>query len=170
MTKLISQNAVLSICIHWIRIRIRFRIRIRIQGFDDQKLKKKHSCNFLLFLLKIAIYLSVGLHKGHQSFRRSLQLSALKREHPALQKMDFLKLFSIFAFLDPHCESGSGYGSRDPIESGSNLTTLQKWLPHETVTILEAYSITIFFPIICRWLYQTQQQDGALKYSCCECQ
>jgi hypothetical protein len=33
----------------------------------------------------------------------------------------FLRLWVIFALLepDPDCESGSGYGSRDPIESGS---------------------------------------------------
>jgi hypothetical protein len=33
-------------------------------------------------LIKIAI--SLGLHKGHPSYRRSLQTS---REHPALQKI-----------------------------------------------------------------------------------
>jgi hypothetical protein len=48
--------------------------------------------------------------------------SALKGEHPALQKMKFIKFFLclwvIFAFLEPNpdCESGSV----DPIESGSN--------------------------------------------------
>jgi hypothetical protein len=53
------------------------------------------------------------------------KLSALKREHPAIQKMKFINFFLclwvIFALLgpDPDCESGSGYGSRDPIESGS---------------------------------------------------
>jgi hypothetical protein len=52
--------------------------------------------------------------------------SAIKREHPALQKMKFINYFIffwlIFALLDPHpdCKSGSGYGSRDPIESGSD--------------------------------------------------
>jgi hypothetical protein len=51
--------------------------------------------------------------------------SALKREHPALQKMQFLNflllLCVIFAHLDPDpdSESGSGYGSIDLIESGS---------------------------------------------------
>jgi hypothetical protein len=61
--------------------------------------------------------------------------SALKREHPALQKIKFIN-FSLFvghfALLDPdldresgsRCESGSRYGSGDPIESGS--TTLTK--------------------------------------------
>ena len=47
--------------------------------------------------------------------------SALKREHPALQKMKFMNFFLclwvIFALLDPDCESGSGY------ESGSTTLT-----------------------------------------------
>ncbi len=62
---------------------------IRIQGFDDQKLKKKKihlKIFYLLFLLKIAIYLC-------PSYRRSL--SALKREHPALKKLNLLT-FSMF--------------------------------------------------------------------------
>jgi hypothetical protein len=52
--------------------------------------------------------------------------SDLKREHPALQKMKFINCFlflwAVFALLDPDpdCESRSGYGSRDPIEFGSN--------------------------------------------------
>jgi hypothetical protein len=53
--------------------------------------------------------------------------SALKREHAALQEMKiinfFLCLWVIFALLDPDRESGSGYRSRDPIESGSNPDT-----------------------------------------------
>jgi hypothetical protein len=50
--------------------------------------------------------------------------SALKREHPTLQNMNFLKFFLllwvIFALLDPDPDSESGSGSTDPIESGSN--------------------------------------------------
>ncbi len=44
---------------------------------------------------------------------------SLKIEHPALQKMQFI-LFSMF--VGPFCPpgSGSGYGSRNPIESGFN--------------------------------------------------
>jgi hypothetical protein len=48
-------------------------------------------------------YLSLGLHKGHLRFRRSLH-SALKREHPALQNMKFINFliffWVIFALLD----------------------------------------------------------------------
>jgi hypothetical protein len=46
---------------------------IRIYGFEDQKLKKKNTAeNFLISFLdkKIAIYLSLGLHKGCPSYRR----------------------------------------------------------------------------------------------------
>jgi hypothetical protein len=47
----------------------------------------------IFFLSKIAIYLSLGLHKGRPSYKKP---SALKREHPALQNMKFLDFFSIF--------------------------------------------------------------------------
>jgi hypothetical protein len=78
---------------------------IRIQGFDDQKLKEKNTADFFsfFFCLKLAICLSPGLHKGRPSYRRSLSTLALLDP-------------------DPDCESGSGDGSRDPIDSGS--TTL----------------------------------------------
>jgi hypothetical protein len=46
---------------------------IRIQGFDDQKLKKKSTSEKMFYLIsKIAIFLSLGLHKGRPSYRRSL--------------------------------------------------------------------------------------------------
>jgi hypothetical protein len=48
---------------------------VRIQGFDDQKLKKKIQLKFfyIFFCSKIAIYLSLGLLKGRPSYMRSLQ-------------------------------------------------------------------------------------------------
>jgi hypothetical protein len=52
--------------------------RIHIHGFDNQKLKKKNPAEILLkifFCSKIAIYLSIGLHRGRLSYRRSLQPS-----------------------------------------------------------------------------------------------
>ncbi len=80
------------------------------QGFDDQELKKMYSCKtfFVSFGSKIAIYLSLGLHKG-------LKPSALKREHPALQNITILKSFSIFVghFSSP----GSGSGSSNSINA-----------------------------------------------------
>ncbi len=49
---------------------------------------------------KIAIYLSLGLHRGRNSYP-----SALKREHPGLQNMKILNFFLswwvIFALLVP---------------------------------------------------------------------
>jgi hypothetical protein len=43
--------------------------------------------------------LSLSLHKGRLSYGRSLQ--ALKREHPALQNMKFLKFFLLWVIF-PH--------------------------------------------------------------------
>jgi hypothetical protein len=51
--------------------------------------------------------------------------SALKKEHSALQNMEFINSFLlfwvIFALLDLDPQFGSGLGSRDPIESDSIL-------------------------------------------------
>ncbi len=49
-----------------------FGSRSGSRGFDDQKLKRNYSWKKILF----TIYLSLGLHKGHLSYRRSLQLSS----------------------------------------------------------------------------------------------
>ncbi len=70
----------------WIRIdlmRIRTQYRYRIQGFDDQKLKinLQLKINWIFFLIKIAIKLSLGLHKIRTSYRKSLQLSKKKIQH-----------------------------------------------------------------------------------------
>jgi hypothetical protein len=43
--------------------------------------------------------------------------TALRREHQALQNMEFLKFFSIF--VGHFCHPGSGSGSTDLTESGS---------------------------------------------------
>ncbi len=60
--------------------------------------------------------LSLGLHKGRPSYRRSLPPS---KEY--IQYLKFINLFSIFVgHLWP---PGSEYGSRDPTESGSNPDT-----------------------------------------------
>ncbi len=48
---------------------------MRIQGFDNPKLDKIYICKkmfYIFFLLKIEIYLSLGLRKGRPSYRRSL--------------------------------------------------------------------------------------------------
>ncbi len=55
-------------------------------GFWWPKIGKKFQLklNYIFFWSKIAIYLSLGLHKGRPSYRRSLQPSKVKIEHPAL--------------------------------------------------------------------------------------
>jgi hypothetical protein len=117
---------VLWIRTHWIWIRIQHFnwIRIRIQGFDDQKLKEKNTAEklFIFFWSKITIYLSLGLHKGRLSDKRSLKSS---------KKMKFIN----FSFFVGHfCTSGSGLRIwiqiriQGPhwirIQSGSGSTTL----------------------------------------------
>ncbi len=64
----------------------------------------------IIFLSKTTIYLSLGLHKGRPSYRRSLQLSSIPNF--------FLLLWFIFALLDPNPDSE--YESTDLIESGYN--------------------------------------------------
>jgi hypothetical protein len=53
--------------------------------FDDLKLKKIYSWKFNFYFLdkKIAINLSLGLHKGRPSYRRSLQ--------PSKENIQYLK-------------------------------------------------------------------------------
>jgi hypothetical protein len=51
---------------------------IRIQGFKDQKLRKKITANKNLIT---TVYLSLGLHKERPSYRRSLQLSKEAIQH-----------------------------------------------------------------------------------------
>jgi hypothetical protein len=85
---------------------------IRIQGFDEQKSKKKkYSRKFFLFffLSKIAIYLSLGLHKGRPSYsRRSLPPS--KEKHSALQKNKCIHF--LYFFVGHFCPPGTGSGLR----------------------------------------------------------
>ncbi len=73
--------------------------------WTDPKLKKKNTAeNFCLtFWLKISIYLSLGLHKGGPGLQE--KPSALKRDHPALQKWNLLT-FSIL--VGKFCPPGSG--------------------------------------------------------------
>ncbi len=74
----------------------------RILGFDDQNFEKIYSKKISIFLSNIAIYLTLDLHKGRPSYRRSLQPA---RELPALQNMIFWIFFlfswAILAFLHP---------------------------------------------------------------------
>jgi hypothetical protein len=77
----------LRIRIHFIRIR-NFKLNtntdpdpIQIQGFNDQKLKKKQLKKKKIFGSKTTIYLSPGLHEERPSYRRSLQLSKEAIQH-----------------------------------------------------------------------------------------
>ncbi len=86
----------------------RIRIRIRIQGFDDQN--EKTQLIFFLLWSKIAIYWSLGLHKGRPSCRRSLQPSKENIQH---FKRWNLTTFSIFLghFNPPGSVSGTDPGT-----------------------------------------------------------
>ncbi len=112
------QYTVFRIRIHFLRIWIRIqRLRletntdpdtdpdpIRIQGFNDQKLKKKYSWkNFLFFFDQTAIYLSLGLHKVCPGYRRSLQLTKEAIQH--------FKTWIFSSFVGHFCPPGSGSGS-----------------------------------------------------------
>ncbi len=94
-----------------IRIRIQhfFLLRIRIPdpdpGFDNLNWKKNYSWKFnLFFWSKIAIYLSLGLHEGHPSYRRSPQ-----KRTSSTSKHEKSVLFSFF--VGHFCPPGSGSGS-----------------------------------------------------------
>jgi hypothetical protein len=79
--------------------------------------KKSWFFSSSIFTKKIAIYLSLGLHKGRPNYRRSLQPSKENIRH--LKKWNLL---SISIFVDHFCPpvSGPWYGSRNAIDSGSN--------------------------------------------------
>jgi hypothetical protein len=74
---------------------------------------------------KIKFYLFLGLHKGHPSYKRSLQLSKENIQHFKNMKFInfFLLMWVIFALLDPDPDSECGSGSTDLIESRSNPDT-----------------------------------------------
>ncbi len=82
--------------VYWHKRQIRIqhftsmRIRIQIQGFGDQTLKQFTAGKTYFFSSKIAIYLSLCLHKGRPSYRRSLQLS---------KNIEHFKTWNFFTFL-----------------------------------------------------------------------
>jgi hypothetical protein len=111
---------------------------IRIQGFNDQKLKKKLQLKIFYFIFlwsKTAIYLSLGLHKVCPSYRRRLQLSKEAIQHFKTRTFThfFLLLWVIFALLPT-----------DPIESGSNPDP-QPWLFYILCFILTSASRWFYF-------------------------
>ncbi len=121
---------------------------IRIQGLNDQKFKKKLQLKnfFFFFGSKTAIYLSLGLHKVYPSYRRSLQLSKEAIQHFKTWTFTnfFLLLWVIFSLLnpDPDSEYGSGFGSTDPIEYGSNTDPDPDPQPWMWLTQSKAFSMS----------------------------
>jgi hypothetical protein len=104
--------------------KLRIRIQFQIQGFDDQKLKKKFYINF--FLSKMEIYLSLGLPKGRPSYKRSLQPPQESIQH--FKTCKFVTFFyfcgSFSALLDPDPDPATQI-SAAPYGSGS--TTQNLW-------------------------------------------
>jgi hypothetical protein len=75
---------------HWIRKRIRIRIQFRIQHFKWIRIRIRGFDDYISF---------------DQKSKVQEKPSAVKKEHPAFQKMKFINFFLclwiIFAFLDP---------------------------------------------------------------------
>ncbi len=91
-------------------------INIRLSSF--RLLMTKNWRNF--FIKNFNCNLSLGLHKGRPSYRRSLPPSKENIQHfKKLNLLTFLFLCVMFSFLEPDPDSESRSGSRDPIESGS---------------------------------------------------
>ncbi len=154
---------VFRIWIHWFRIRIQhFRLNTNPDpGFWWPIIEKKiYGQKFLsyFFWSKIAIYLSLGLHKGRPCYRRSIQ--SFKREHPTLQNMKFLDFFPIFVgnFFPP------GSGSTDLIESRSNPDPDPKHRYLHTVLhslfALRSFGVLITGSSLCRWFRFAQLAKG----------
>ncbi len=114
--------------IHWIRIRIRIQhfkwIRIWIQDFNDQKLKERKLKIILLFLSAIAIYFSIYRTSIKDVQAPGEAFSPQKRTSSTAKNSIYLLFLFLWVILPSwirirkDCESGSGYWSRDPIESG----------------------------------------------------
>ncbi len=88
--------------------------------------RKKYIWNFVFFFWsKIAIYWSVGLHKGRPSYRRSLQPSKENIQH-----IKRWNLLTVFYFSAPFTPSWIRIPIQGPhwirIQSGS--TTLAEWM------------------------------------------
>ncbi len=106
----------------WIPIWFRIRIQSGSRVFLTKNCTKfKAEKNF--FWINNKIYLSLGLHKGLHSYKRSLQLLKANIQHVKTWNLIlFLLFWVIFSLLDPDPDSeyGFGSGSADLIKSGSN--------------------------------------------------
>jgi hypothetical protein len=95
--------------------------KIHLKFFPDlisPKIEGKNTSKILsfFFLIKIAIFLSLGLHKEGPCYRRSLQPSKRTSSTSKRKFINFfLFLWVIIALLDPDPDRESGSGSRDPL-------------------------------------------------------
>ncbi len=107
----------------WIRIRIQHLgcIPIRIQGFFDQKFKKFYNSHKKNFKSKTTIYLSLVLHKGRPSYKRSLQLSKENIQH--FKTWNFLIFLLLWVIFPP----GSGSGFRIQIRIRIHCDLIESW-------------------------------------------
>jgi hypothetical protein len=85
-----------------------------MQGFDDQKFKEKNYNKKYFFYIKTTIYLFPGLHKGRQSYRRSLFSPEMRTFSSS--KHELYKLFPIFV------------GNFFPPVSGSETVKTTIWI------------------------------------------
>ncbi len=111
-----SQEPVLWIRIHWIRIRHFKWIQIRVLMTKNWISKLQQFFSFFFIWSKMQFTYPWASIKNVQATEEAL---ALKREHLALQKMTFINFFHCCGFF---CPTGSGF--MDPLESGSGSITL----------------------------------------------
>ncbi len=110
----IQYIAGLRIRIHLIRMIQHFTLNPDPE-FDEQKLKKNLQLKKIFLWSKTTIYLSLGLHKGRPSYRRSLQLSKERSSNLQHEISWFFSTFvGHFALLDPGPDPDSKYGSGAP--------------------------------------------------------
>ncbi len=97
-----TNSAVLRIRIHWVRIRIQhFGLNTYPNPrFCWLKNEKTYSWKFFgYFLIKNCYNLSLGLHKGRQNYRRSLQLSKENTQH--FKTWNFFTFFYFYGSFLP---------------------------------------------------------------------
>ncbi len=75
---------------------------------------------FIFFISKVAIYLSLGLHKGRPSYKRSFQLTIKKK----IQHFKIWNFFTFSTFADHFCHPGSGSSRPKSIQIRIHNTAL----------------------------------------------
>ncbi len=174
------RQTMLWIQIHWIRIRIRIRIqsfkwiliRIRIQGFDDQKLKKKIQLRFFFsisFWSKFAIYLFPGHHKEHTSYRRSLQPSQENIQHfqrwNSGSETNFKKNYSISEKIHVGSETGSGTNWKWDPDPKNIMPDHTHWIEVEKGQKYKAHLSRMGGPATEHGIWRTGGHSSSLLYT-----